>query len=206
MSVVSQVHKHKEGGNLTLPPSFIVVQLSRGRLTDEAARESVLIVDFDVVPLDADIDSILAVVITDAVSVTAAADQFAARGRNADLDVHALRCTAVVFARTGILHGDDLRLSTARHFIKILVLHVRVQWHRVRCRIDKSIVLHDDPLLHMSIRNRREFLPGLNGACDQQAAQRQQIQKSLHSFPFVSVFQRSGFNNDQLAACFTVAD
>lgn len=91
----------------------------------------VLIVYFDVITLDANIDGVLAVVIANPVAIAAAADQFTTTGWDTDLDVHALRATAAarIIASTWILNGNDLWLSTWRHFVAVFVHNIRVERH-----------------------------------------------------------------------------
>ena len=93
--------------------------------------ELVLIVNFDVISLDTDVNSVLAVVVANTVTVAAATDQFATTGWDADLDVDALwfAAAARIFASTWVLHGDDLWLCTWRHFVAVLVNNIRVERH-----------------------------------------------------------------------------
>ena len=85
------------------------------------------------ISLDAYVYSVLAVVVSNAVTVTAAADQFATTGWDADLDVNALWSAAVarIFASTWVLNSDDLWLCTWRHFVAVLVNNIRVERHSV---------------------------------------------------------------------------
>lgn len=97
----------------------------------QSALRLVLIINFDVISLDADVYSVLAVIITNTVTVTAAADQFASTGWDADLDVNALWSATIarIFASTWVLNSDDLWLCTWRHFVAVLVNHIRVERH-----------------------------------------------------------------------------
>lgn len=114
------------------------------------AGQSVLVVNFDVTLLHADVNGVLAEVVANAVAITAADHFFfAAALRNADLDEHdlllagtaGLFATAGLFTATGLLaaagflaavtrliagiiHCDDARNCTRCHFVQVLVLHV----------------------------------------------------------------------------------
>ena len=109
----------------------LISGLSDGVALQWDLRNLVLVVHFDVISLDPNINSVLAVVVANAVAIAAAADQFATTGRNTDLDVHTFWSAAAtrIFTGTWILNSDDLRLSTWRHFVAILVDNIRVEWH-----------------------------------------------------------------------------
>lgn len=138
----------------------------------------VLVVDFDVVLLHSHVHSVLAVVVTNAVAVSLTGDQFATAGWNADLNVNALWTTAAawVVARTWILHSDDLWLSTRRHFVTVLVLHVGVEsdWS---CFYKVTVLWN---------RHWSRFL-SLNDAYDEQAEHCYQLCKILHFNSFLQL-------------------
>ena len=91
----------------------------------------VLVVNFDVISLDADVNGVLAVVVPNTVTVSAATDQFATARWYADLNVNALRSAAPtrILASTWILYSDDLWLCTWRHLVAVLVNNIRVERH-----------------------------------------------------------------------------
>ena len=80
-----------------------------------ACHASVLVVNFDVTVFDADINGVLAVVVSNSFAIAAYLDLFAAAGRDADLngDTGRTRATAVkIFVVAGILNVHDLLDST----------------------------------------------------------------------------------------------
>lgn len=108
----------------------------------------VLIVYNDVALLDAYIDSILAVRVSNAVAITTASNLLAATWRNADLNVDALwlfaaAAVSLALNSTWIINFDDLLNSTAVHFVPVNVLNALKQFFwsfvqqncfRCRCR------------------------------------------------------------------------
>lgn len=108
-------------------------------------RTSVLVVHFDEALLHADVNRVLSIVVTDPITIFAAGYNFAAAGGNADLNENAGRLAAVagIVAGAGVFDFDDLLDGTAGHFVKILVLHVAVEfnssgfgcWSRGRCGV-----------------------------------------------------------------------
>lgn len=128
--------KRKKGDGLT--PSPFAFQNHRWDFVlwpspAEKPLRLVLVVHFNVISLDADVNSVLTVVVTNTVAVAAAADQFATACWNTDLDVNTLWSAAAtwIFAGTWIFHCDNLRLSTWRHFVAVLVNNIRVERHSV---------------------------------------------------------------------------
>lgn len=91
----------------------------------------VLIVHFDMVTLDSDVNSVLAVIVANTVAIAAAADQFTTTSWHTDLNVNALWSAAAtrIVASTWIFNSDDLRLGTWRHLVAVFVNNIRVERH-----------------------------------------------------------------------------
>jgi len=152
-----------------------VVKVLEGRSDSHPSnRSSVLIVDFDEALLHSDVNGILAVIVANSITIAAAADQFTTTGGDTDLNVDAFRTAAVtgVTAGTGILHLNDLRLSTGRHFVEIFVLNIRIQ--RYGIRHDKRPVRR-----HGHVRNRMKVL-SVHSTGDDQRTQSENSRKRFH--------------------------
>ena len=76
----------------------------------QSCQELILVVHFNEPFLHANVNSILAVVVSNSVAMATAANQFAATGWHTNLNVNALRTTAVdvMPGGTGILDRNDL--------------------------------------------------------------------------------------------------
>lgn len=133
-------------------------------ILNQSGSALVLIIYLNIAPLDADIDGVLTVVVTDSVSETTAGHFFATTGWNADLNAYGLRLTTAII-RARILHDNDLRCGARRHLIHIRVLNMRekcppvsygIYEHHSTTHFHICIPVRHSRNLH--VRNRRQFL------------------------------------------------